>query len=88
MYAAIPNIKPLTGDHGRYEDVYYNAFFKKAQEDVLLEKVVQYFDATVMERLTDVFGCGEEFSLLGVGVGEGIYRYFLLYKISKPCICN
>ena len=75
MSAAISTIKPLTEDHERYEDVYYNAFYKVAQKDVVLEKVIQYFDATVMKRLTDVFGCGEEFSLLGVGVGEGIYSY-------------
>ena len=75
MSAAISNIKPLTEDHERYEDVFYNAFYKVAQKDVVLEKVIQYFDATVMKRLTDVFGSVEEFSLLGVGVGEGIYSY-------------
>ena len=75
MSGAISNIKPLTEDHERYEDV-FSAFSKVAQKDVVLEKVIQYFDATVMKRLTDVFGSGEELSLLGVGVGEGMYSYF------------
>ena len=77
-------IKPLTEDHGRFEDAYCNAFFKVAQEDVVFEKVIQYFDTTVTKRLTDVFACGEEFSLLGVGVGKGIFRFFSFIKSVYP----
>ncbi|XP_030850766.1 histamine N-methyltransferase-like [Strongylocentrotus purpuratus] len=90
MSAANSNIKPLTEDHERYEDVYYNAFYKVAQKDVVLEKVIQYFDATVMKRLTDVFGGGEELSLLGVGVGEGPHEFQFLKSLQShySSICN
>eukprot|EP00057_Strongylocentrotus_purpuratus_P008316 XP_011662790.1 PREDICTED: histamine N-methyltransferase [Strongylocentrotus purpuratus] len=90
MSAAISNIKPLTKDHGRYEDAFNNAFYKVVKKDVALEKVIQYFDATVMKRLTDVFGCGEEFSLLGVGVGEGPQEFHFLKSLQShySSICN
>ena len=81
MSYSTSNLKPLTEDHERYEDVYYNAFYKIAQKDVVLERVNQCFDITVMKRLTDVFGRDEQFSLLGVGVGEGmIMIYYYCYQ--------
>ena len=75
MSDAISCIKPLIEDPEHYEEVYYNAFFKIARKDVVLESVIEYFDAEVMKRLIDTFGRDEEFSLFGVGVGEG--RIFL-----------
>eukprot|EP00057_Strongylocentrotus_purpuratus_P009522 XP_011663996.1 PREDICTED: histamine N-methyltransferase [Strongylocentrotus purpuratus] len=89
MSAAISNIKPLTEDHERYEDA-FSAFSKVAQKDALLEKVIQYFDATVMKRLTDVFGGGEELSLLGVGVGKGHHEFHFLKSLQSQysSICH
>ncbi|XP_063954143.1 uncharacterized protein LOC129258568 isoform X2 [Lytechinus pictus] len=90
MSADIYSIKPLTEDPKRYEDVYYNVFYKIAQKDVVLEKVNQYFDNKVIKMLTDVFGCDEEFSLLGVGVGEGPHEFHFLKSLQSyySSICN
>ncbi|XP_041462060.1 histamine N-methyltransferase-like [Lytechinus variegatus] len=83
MSAAMCDIRPLTEDEGRYQDVFYNAFYQITQSDnVLLEKVNQYFDTKVMKKLTDVFGRDEEFSLLGVGVGEGPHEYHFLKRLQ------
>ncbi|XP_041461269.1 histamine N-methyltransferase B-like [Lytechinus variegatus] len=90
MSADIYNIKPLTEDPKRYEDAYYNVFFKLAKKDVVLEKVNQYFDANVVKMLTDVFSRDEEFSLLGIGVGEGPHEFHFLKSLQSyyPSICN
>ena len=80
----VSNLKSLKEEHDRYEDAFLNAFYHVAQKDVILEKVVQYFDTKVVKRLTDVFCPNDQFSLLGVGVGEGTlssYRIVFFYRI-------
>ncbi|XP_041472830.1 histamine N-methyltransferase B-like [Lytechinus variegatus] len=77
------DIIPLTGNHERYEDTYYNAFYKIAQKEFLVEKVSQYFDTKVMKILTDAYDRDEEFSILSVGVGEGPHEFHILKSLQS-----
>ncbi|XP_041461266.1 uncharacterized protein LOC121412541 [Lytechinus variegatus] len=90
MSVAVPNLKPLTEDPERYEEVFYKAFFKVSQTDVLLEKLNQFFDEKVMDLLTGVFGREEVVSLLGVGVGEGHTEFHFLKSLQThySSMCN
>ncbi|XP_041461229.1 histamine N-methyltransferase B-like [Lytechinus variegatus] len=84
------HLKPLTEDHKRYQDTFNTAFNKIAERDVVFEKVTQFFDKKVMKTLTDVFDRDDEFSILGIGVGEGSYECRYLKSIetffSSVCI--
>ncbi|XP_063954125.1 histamine N-methyltransferase B-like [Lytechinus pictus] len=77
---SVTDIIPLTDNHERFQDTFYNAFYKIDQKEFLVEKVGQYFDTKVMKILTDAFDRDEEFSLLSVGVGEGIPHEFHILK--------
>ncbi|XP_041471457.1 histamine N-methyltransferase B-like [Lytechinus variegatus] len=81
------DIIPLTGNHERYEDTYYNAFYKIAQKEFFVEKVSQYFDTKVMKILTNAFDRDEEFSILSVGVGEGPHEFHIL-KSLQTCYAS
>nr|XP_054766037.1 histamine N-methyltransferase-like [Lytechinus pictus] len=73
----------LDVDLGRYRDVYLNGFSKIANKDVLLQELTNYFDNTVMKKLTDSFPADDQFNLLGVGVGEGHNELHFLKRLGS-----
>ncbi|XP_041461274.1 histamine N-methyltransferase-like [Lytechinus variegatus] len=77
------NMKPLKDDPQRYRDIYYNAFYKMALKEFLFEKVTQFFDTTVMMRLTRAFEGGEEFGVLGVGLGGGPHELHFMKSLRS-----
>ncbi|XP_041461967.1 histamine N-methyltransferase B-like [Lytechinus variegatus] len=79
---SVTDIIPLADNHERFQDTFYNAFYKIDQKEFLLDKVSQYFDTKVMKILTDAFDRDEEFSLLSVGVGEGPHEFHILKSLQ------
>nr|XP_054752814.1 histamine N-methyltransferase B-like [Lytechinus pictus] len=79
---SVTYIIPLTDNHERFQDTFYNAFYMIDQKEFLVEKVGQYFDTKVMKILTDAFDRDEEFSLLSVGVGEGPHEFHILKSLQ------
>ena len=68
------NLPMVFKNPDQYRDVYLNGLSKLYNKDKSFREITHYFDVTLKQQLLDAFSSGDEFNLLGIGVGEGMYK--------------